>query len=118
MRWFHLACAGLFAVSALLQYNDPDPVAWVLMWGAAAVVAVLNFRGKADYRVLAALAVVCMAWMVLLAPGMIAFVQLGNWSLLTATMQAGQPLIEEAREFLGLALIFLYALLSLVARRT
>src|SRR5690606_539791 len=49
MRWFHLACAGLFAVSALLQYNDPDPVAWVLMWGAAAVVAVLNFRGKADY---------------------------------------------------------------------
>ena len=117
MRWIHLVFAAMFAVSALLQYNDPDPIAWMLMWGAAAVVAALNFRGKSDCRVLAALAVVCVAWMALLAPGMIDFVRLGDWRLLTATMQAGQPLIEQAREFLGLGLILVYALLSMAGRR-
>lgn len=32
---------GLFALSAVLQYNDPDPILWVVIYGAATVVSIL-----------------------------------------------------------------------------
>lgn len=117
MRWVHLVFAVLFGVSALLQYNDPDPVRWALVWGAAAALAAWGFRGRAHPLALSALAAVAAAWMALLAPAMVAFMQLGDLGLLTATMQAEQPLIEEAREFLGLAIILLYCLGTVALRR-
>jgi hypothetical protein len=42
--WFRLASyvmAALLAVCVALQYNDPDPARWMVMYGAAAIVAAL-----------------------------------------------------------------------------
>ena len=42
--WFRFASyvmAALLAVCVALQYNDPDPLRWMLMYGAAMVVAAL-----------------------------------------------------------------------------
>ncbi|CAN5888505.1 hypothetical protein BH11MYX3_BH11MYX3_43650 [soil metagenome] len=43
-RWFKLPCwvmAALFAVCVALQYNDPDPIRWMLIYGAATVISIL-----------------------------------------------------------------------------
>lgn len=40
--WFRYASwfmAALLALSASLQYNDPDPLRWILIYGAGAIVS-------------------------------------------------------------------------------
>lgn len=111
MRAVHLIFAVLFAISAGLQYNDPDPVGWALMYLAATALAAGALRSAPWVRPLAVVLVaVSLVWMVTLAPGMGAFIERGDPSLLAATMQAGDPVIEEAREFLGLCIVLLYSL--------
>jgi len=117
MRGLHLVFAVLFATSAILQYNDPDPAAWALLYLVATALAVGAFRGGPWVRPLGvALIVVCAVWMVTLAPGMGAFIERRDLTLLAATMQAGDPVIEEAREFLGLAIVLLYGLAALLQK--
>lgn len=110
MRAPHLVFAALFAISAGLQYNDPDPVGWALLYLAAAALAAGSFRGLPLRVPALALTVVCAVWMAFLAPGMGAFITRGDPALLAATMQAGDPVIEQAREFLGLGIVLLYGL--------
>jgi hypothetical protein len=114
MKWFHGIAAALFALSAVLQWNDPDPVAWMLLYAAAAILAGLAMAGRAPLAGLAVLAGVCAVWMALLSGSMADFLARGDWSLLVATMKAGEPLIEESREFLGLGLVLLWSLLALL----
>lgn len=116
MRWLHLVFAVLFASSAVLQYNDPDPWLWIAMWGGAALLAFAEFRSRAKPLFHLVLIAACAVWMAMLAPGMAEFIALGQPALLYAEMSAGQPLIEEAREFLGLAIILGYALFTRVFR--
>jgi hypothetical protein len=52
----------------------------------------------------------------MLGPGMAAFIARGDPALLAATMQAGDPVIEEAREFLGLGIVLLYSLVAAFLR--
>ena len=119
MRALHLVFAVLFAISAGLQYNDPDPIGWALLYLAATALAAGVFRGASWVRPLAgALIAVCAVWMVFLAPGMGAFIERGDPALLAATMQAGDPVIEEAREFLGLAIVLLYSLAAALRKTT
>lgn len=119
MRALHLVFALLFAVSAGLQYNDPDPAAWALLYLAATALAAAAFRGLPWARPGGVvLAVVCAVWMVSLAPGMGAFIERGDPALLAATMQAGDPVIEEAREFLGLGIVLLYSLAAALRKTT
>lgn len=113
MRAAHLVFAVLFAISAGLQYNDPDPVGWALIYLTAAGLAIAAFRGDPRGRPAGlVLAAVCVVWMVTLAPGMAAFVARGDPRLLAATMKASDPVIEEAREFLGLGIVVAYGLLA------
>lgn len=110
MRRLHALFMIVFAVAAILQYNDPDPVRWAALYGAAAALATQAWlRGPPHPVIPLLLAAVCAVWMVTLAGGMADFIRHGEWSLLAATMQAGQPMIEEAREFLGLGIVLLYA---------
>ena len=117
MRALHLVFAILFAISAGLQYNDPDPTAWALLYLAATALAVGVFRGDSWARPLGiALIAACAVWMVILAPGMGAFIERRDLTLLAATMQAGDPVIEEAREFLGLGIVLLYGLAAVLKK--
>ena len=62
------SAAGVFALSCVAQLNDPDPLGWLLLYGAAATVAGLGARR--DVRGPAMLLmVVCALWMVALFAG-------------------------------------------------
>lgn len=46
MRILAIVFAICFALSAALQYNDPDPAVWISVYGLAAVASLLFLKGK------------------------------------------------------------------------
>jgi len=91
------AFAALFAWSALVQWNDPDPIRWVLLYGAASAFCgwlTLNRRPAAPLRW--GLVGAATAWALTLLPGVIAS------AAFTGT--------EEERELAGLVLVAFAAL--------
>jgi hypothetical protein len=117
MRTVHLVFALLFLASAALQYNDPDPLPWAALYLAAAAVAFVAWRARDVRWPALGLAAVSLAWMVTLLPSLRAFLARGDFGLLAATMKAGEPLIEESRECLGLAIVLVYCLSAAALRQ-
>ena len=39
----------VFLASAVLQYNDPDPVAWMILYAGAALLTLLSILGHGTY---------------------------------------------------------------------
>ena len=60
LNWF--MCA-LFLLSVVVQYNDPDPVRWMAIYGAALAVCLLvALRGHVPVWLPALVAVAALAW--------------------------------------------------------
>ncbi len=48
-RIVNYAMAALFLVAVALQYNDPDPIRWMAIYGAAALACVQLGRHRRDW---------------------------------------------------------------------
>jgi len=46
MRYLHLVMFFIFLLCCAVQYNDPDPLTWVALYGYAAVLTAMAFYGK------------------------------------------------------------------------
>ena len=91
----------LFAASAYLNLNDPDPVIWVAAYGlVAALFAAAAFR-RGDHRLTLGLGLVLLIWATTMLPGLIDWIGLGMPSI-TGSMKADSPHVEVVRECLGL----------------
>ncbi len=89
---------------AVIQINDPDPVFWLIVYLAVAVVPasrVLGMRLPVVFGVVAGLVV---AALLISFPGFIDYLESGDYAALTGGMTADKPYIESAREFLGMAI--------------
>ncbi len=101
-RWFKLpswVMAALFAVCVALQFNDPDPIRWMLIYGAAMVISVaLPIKRQAA---LAGYAVGALAliWAAVLIYGIWGKVALGD---IVEKMSEKGGAVEEEREAGGL----------------
>jgi len=42
----------LFIISAALQYNDPDPIGWIIIWGLAGIIALAFAINRVSFPVL------------------------------------------------------------------
>jgi len=102
--WINALVAVMFVVSALLQYNDPDPLRWIVIYLAAAAACMAVFRPR-GWWVAAAVGSLCLIWAATMAPRVLPDLQLGH---LVKTMEVKTPQIEEGREMLGLAIIALW----------
>ena len=113
MKILNAFLALMFIAFACLQYNDPDPLGWILVYGVVAVLCAMAALGRPYPRWgVIATAIVIGGWMLWLLPSMVNWIGMGMPSI-TGTMQAHEPYIEEVREFLGL-LIALLAVLHLM----
>jgi hypothetical protein len=84
----------VFLLAAAVQYNDPDPLIWALVYLSAAAASLLPLAGRSSRWLALALALVCLPWALVLA-----FRVLGRQPLLES---------EEGREMLGLLLVTLW----------
>ena len=87
----------LFILSTAVQYNDPDPIRWMAIYGAAAAACALALWGRLPRLPAALLSLVAFAWAATLAVRVI-----GKQHLWYA---------EEGREMMGLLLVGIWTAL-------
>ncbi|UII18942.1 transmembrane 220 family protein [Fulvivirga ligni] len=103
MRILSLVFALLFFAFAALQWNDPDPLLWILIYGYVAVVALLDFLNKTINPLIILISVIAgFLYSFFYLPGLIDLLDRGGFNQLAAEMHASTMYIEESREFLGL----------------
>ena len=93
--------AVLFALFAAVQYNDPDPWRWILLYGGVSVFYMLSAAGRVYRPVIWGWLAWIIVWAGLLMPEFSGWIQMGSPSIVES-MKADKPYIEFAREFLGL----------------
>jgi hypothetical protein len=115
--WFHLASyvmAALLAVCVVLQYNDPDPTRWMLMYGAATIVAALLPAKKQLVPVGFIVAAIALAWAAYLLYAVWGRMDVGD---LASKMSEKGGAVEEGREAGGLAIAGVWLVFASAFRR-
>jgi len=98
-NWVIIA-AFLFSVA--VQYNDPDPVRWMLIYGLAALACILKLLGWLRWYLAAAVGATAFGWAASLAPGVIGKTSFGE---MFQSFHMINPVVEEAREMGGLLIV-------------
>jgi hypothetical protein len=103
MRIAHAGMAALFLLGAGVQVNDPDPLAWIVIYLAAAVLSGLAARPVTLLRwVPAVVGGIAVVWGLSLAARVPEF---GIYGRMFDAWEMASVTIEEAREASGLFII-------------
>ena len=103
MRILNFTLAVMFLVFAFVQVNDPDPVIWILIYGAMAVISIMAIFEFYPKKVIIGLLVVYVLYSFVYMPGVLEWLRQDNKALLFDDLAKMQyPYVEQAREFLGL----------------
>ena len=100
--WFKAvswAMAGILLVCVVLQYNDPDPIRWMAMYGAGAVASVLLPIKKPAAALALLIGLVAFAWAIYLISTVWGRIALSD---LTSKMSEKGGAVEVGREAGGL----------------
>ncbi len=113
MKIIKLVLALIFIAFAALQYNDPDPLLWMFIYGFVALLFLASAFQKVSRELILATTVGLISYSLLYLPGLYEWWTEGQAGELVEEMKAGKMYIEESREFLGLlistaALLFLW----------
>lgn|SRR5690606_982896 len=105
MRILNFVLAIMFLVFAFIQVNDPDPIIWILIYGAMAVICVMAAFQYYPRKVLLTLGLVYIGFSIYYFPGVMEWLHQEDRSELFDNLAKMEHwYIEEAREFLGLAI--------------
>lgn len=105
----------LFLFGAAVQYNDPDPLRWMLLYLAAAVACLLAAANRSVWQLAAVTGLVALAWAATLAPGVLGDVRIGE---LVGAWEMKNERVERGREMGGLLIVFAWmAVLAWTGRR-
>ncbi len=108
MKIFNSIFLILFVVSAILQYNDPDPALWILIYLFAALSCYLSIRNLNYPRTNLTAIVLLFSYAVFLffdKDGVLIWLTEHQAENIAGSMKASTPWIEETREFFGLVII-------------
>lgn len=92
----------LFAVSAVLQYNDPDSLHWIIIYGVAALISLLFALNKIRYIIPLVLGILAFIGFVYLYPADFQGFDLNDGDIKT---------VELGREAFGLLIISIVLLI-------
>jgi Transmembrane family 220, helix len=94
--------AALFGLSVAVQYNDPDPGRWMLIYGSAAVACLLFIAGRRYWPLFATVGAAALTWACLLVTNSAGHVPFGE---LFEAFEMKDVRVEEAREMYGLLIV-------------
>lgn len=103
-RVFSALTCALFGLTAYLQFNDPDPILWIVYYGSVGLLG-----GLGVFRIYPAWLAACLTgfgagWSALLAPSVVTWLRGHTVGDIVHAMSPDRPYIEESRECLGLAM--------------
>ncbi|MGE0399839.1 MAG: transmembrane 220 family protein [Kofleriaceae bacterium] len=116
--WFRYASwvmAALFAICVALQYNDPDPLRWMLIYGAAMVISILLPAKREVWTVGIIAGAAALVWAVVLVMHVWGIIHLDD---LWKKMSEKGGAVEEGREAGGLLIEAVWLLVASAFRRT
>lgn len=97
----------IFAACVALQYNDPDPASWMVLYGLATLACLQYGQHRRDMWLPIAAFVFAAIWASVLAPEL--FAQ-ADFSDLFRSMDDKGGAAELAREYAGLAIVMVWML--------
>lgn len=103
MKYVYWALSLIFLLFVLVQYNDPDPISWMLLYGSICLNAGLLALQKPIRPLLWLSLLASLVWAATLIPAFMDWFAKGMPSIVQ-TMKAETPWVELTREFLGLLL--------------
>jgi hypothetical protein len=118
MKAVNLLLALMFVAFAIVQFNDPDPVVWILVYGSMAVICTLAAFRYYPRTVMIALLGCYVIYSLFFYQGVIEWWAQDDKSILfddIAKMQ--HPYVEESREFLGLMICIIVLIIHLLLAR-
>lgn len=107
----NLLMTAAFLFSVAVQYNDPDPIRWMAIYGAAAVICMLAIAGRGRWPLAAAVGLLALVWALTLAPAVIGKVRFGE---LFEAFEMKDERVEVAREMGGLLIVAFWMLVSAI----
>ncbi|MBI1765093.1 MAG: transmembrane 220 family protein [Acidobacteria bacterium] len=106
---------AMFIFSVVVQYNDPDPLVWMSVYGLAALACIVALKRPAHWQLPGALLLYAALWAATIAPRVLGHVRFGE---LFEAWEMKDTRVEEGREFGGLLIVAAWMLvLFLRARR-
>lgn len=106
----------MFALSVVVQFNDPDPLRWAAIYGAAAIVCLASFANRAARWPALIVGGIALIWALGIAPRVVGKVNPREMFNAWEMKNIG---IEESREMYGLLLVaFWMALVAVRAERS
>ena len=106
----------MFLMSVAVQYNDPDPLTWMTIYGLAAVACVMELSGRTRWWMPALIGAGALVWAVTIEPRVLGKVPFLSMFSAWEMKNAG---IEESREMYGLVIVTVWmAALAIHARRS
>jgi len=101
----------MFLFSLIVQYNDPDPLLWMVVYGLAGVACALALRSKRSWMLPAAVALAAIAWAATLAPDAAGV----RPAEMFAEFEMQDEAVEVAREMFGLLIVAAWMLVLVIA---
>jgi hypothetical protein len=102
----------MFLFSAAVQFNDPDPLVWIGIYGVAAAVCGLEIRRRTPALAPAAVALIAFVW----AGTLYLRAHDVPVSSLFAQWEMRDIRVEEAREMYGLAIVGVWMIVIAIVR--
>ena len=92
----------MFAFSVVVQVNDPDPLAWMAIYGAAAIACLLSLMGRLPWSFAVITGLIALVWAATIAPRVIGQVPFLD---MFAEFEMKDIGVEESREMYGLLIV-------------
>ncbi len=116
--WFRYASwlmAALFAICVALQYNDPDPIRWMLIYGAAMIVSAVLPAKRGAWPIGVLVGAAALVWAIVLTMHVWGIIHLDD---LWKKMSEKGGAVEEGREAGGMWIEAVWLFAACAFRRT
>lgn len=98
----NLVMLVLYFFGAIVQYNDPDPLLWIVIYGLAAASCYLWHIDKLHWGIPAGVLLICVLWAITLSPDVLGQVAFGE---MFEEFEMKSIQVEKSREMYGLLFI-------------